>query len=312
MANNHPTPTVSSRLEQSVDTLLHASLAPSSRAHYQRAWNKLVDFFKTVGTPLQFPVSVTFMLLFIAHLHGLGFAPQSISSIISALAYFHKVNGFCDPSNNFIVAKALSGARNLRHSCDVRLPITLPILTQLIEALPHVFHSHYKCILLRAMMVLAFRAYLRVGEMVPRSKQMLQSCLQVDDILVVGDLITLSFRRFKHSGKQGPQAVQVRGEHISNSAIYPARFALEFLSARGNVAGPLFSNIDHSPLLRSEFDAALKRLLNFCGFSSEVFKGHSFRIGAATFVALNGESDAKIRVAGRWQSDAFRKYIRIA
>ena len=30
-------------------------------------------------------------------------------------------------------------------------------------------------------------------------------CLHLDDILVVGDLIALSFRRFKHSSKQGPQ-----------------------------------------------------------------------------------------------------------
>ncbi len=39
-------------------------------------------------------------------------------------------------------------------------------------------------------------------------------------------------------------------------------------------------------------------------------KGHSFRIGAATFAAERGFSDAQIRSMGRWQSDAFRKYIR--
>ena len=40
------------------------------------------------------------------------------------------------------------------------------------------------------------------------------------------------------------------------------------------------------------------------------YKGHSFRIGAATFAAECGFSDAQIRLMGRWQSDAFRKYIR--
>ena len=65
-------------------------------------------------------------------------------------------------------------------------------------------------------------------------------------------------------------------------------------------------------MLRREFDLFLKNLLEFCGLSSEVFEGHSFRIGAATSAAFRGESDAPIRAAGRWSSDAFRKYIRVA
>ena len=266
----------------------------------------MVDFFHAIGTHLQFPVPVTFILLFVAHLHGQGFAPQSITSIISVLSYFHKVNGFSDPTKNFIVTKMLTGARNLRKSCDIRLPITLPILTHLIAALPQVFNSNYKCLMLRAMMVLAFRAYLRVGEMVPRSKNSTQTCLHIHDIVMAGESITLSFRRFKHSGKQGPQSVQ------ADFPIYPARFLSEFVQARGNFSAPLFSFIDGSPLLRNEFDSSLKRLLQFCGFHTDSFKGHSFRIGAATAAALRGESDAQIRVAGRWNSDAFRRYIRIA
>ena len=51
------------------------------------------------------------ILLFIAHLFALGLAPSSIVSTVSAVAYFHKVNGFPDPSNAFIVNKLLARAR---------------------------------------------------------------------------------------------------------------------------------------------------------------------------------------------------------
>ena len=188
---------------------MHASLAPSSKAHYERAWAKLVGFLHTLGTTPVLPVSIAMIMGFIAYLHNADYAPASIISNISAIAYFHKINGFPDPSRNFILAKLLTGAHNLRSVADVRLPVTLPILLKLISALPHVVTSHYKRLMLRAMMVLAFRAYLRVGEMVPRSTRMLQGCLQLSNLSLHGDMITLSFRHFKHSTKQGPQSLQI-------------------------------------------------------------------------------------------------------
>ena len=44
----------------------------------------------------------------------------------------------------------------------------------------------------------------------------------------------------------------------------------------------LFAYPDGSPILHSEFDVSLKRLLGFCGYEASAFKGHSFCIGAAT------------------------------
>ncbi len=292
--------------------LLQASLAPNTRAQYERAWGKLVVFCYSLGESTSLPLPVAMILLFVAHLHAGGSAPATIISTVSAISYFHKINSLPDPTANFIVGKLLAGARNLGSVPDVRLPVTLPILTRLVRALPMVFSSHYKCIMLRAMMVTAFRAYLRVGEMVPRSKNRLQGCLMIGDVVIAGDLINLSFRHFKHSSQQGPQSLQVRGECLQGSDIHPAAILREFIQYRGLGAGILFSQPDGSPMLRNEFDVSLKSLLSFCGYQSRSFKGHSFRIGAATAAALRGESDASIRAAGRWASDAFRKYIRIA
>ena len=65
----------------------------------------------------------------------------------------------------------------------------------------------------------------------------------------------------------------------------------------------LFAYSDCSPMLRSEFDVSLKRLLGFCGYQTSAFKGNSFRIGAATAAALRGEADAQIRAAGKCTTD---------
>ena len=85
----------------------------------------------------------------------------------------------------------------------------------------------------------------------------------------------------------------------------------KFIQARDPIPGILFAYPDGRPMLRYEFES-LKQLLNVCGYKSTSFKGHSFRIGAATAAVLRGESDVQTRVACRWTSDALRKYIRIA
>ena len=252
------------------------------------------------------------MMFFIAHLHNTGLAPASIISYVSAISYFHKINGFQDPSKNFIISRLLLGAQKLRTVSDVRLPVTLPVLIKLVSAVPTVIASRYKQLMLSAMMILAFKAYLRVGEMVPGSARSVQNCLQRHDVTIDGTLISVFFRHFKHSSKQGSQSLHIHGGLIPSSNISPATTISQFLDVRGTIPGPLFAYMDGTPMLRREFDLSLKHLLELCNLSSKVFKGHSFRIGAATSAALRGDSDAQIRAAGRWSSDAFRKYIRIA
>ena len=42
------------------------------------------------------------------------------------------------------------------------------------------------------------------------------------------------------------------------------------------------------------------------------FNGHSFRIGAATTAASRGmEEDCIIKTIGRWESDAYQRYVKI-
>ena len=272
----------------------------------------MVDFLLLLGLPCCLPISVPLILLFVAYLYGRKFAPSSIVSILSAVSYFHKANGFQDPTGTFIVSKVLAGARNISASADTRLPITSSILDKLISATVHVFTSPYKALIMRAMMILAFKAYLRVGEMVPRCKSSTKGCLQLGDVMIDSNIITVHFQSFKHSSKQGPQTLRVRADCIEGSNMNPIHILQEFLKVRGRIPSTLFSFSDGRPMVRREFDLALKSLLNFCGLDSTQFKGHSFRIGAASAAAIRGESDAQIRATGRWSSDAFKRYIRLA
>ena len=59
--------------------------------------------------------------------------------------------------------------------------------------------------------------------------------------------------------------------------------------------------------LVNELHAALR----LRGIPPSQYKGHSFRIGAATTAARCGLEDSLIQMLGRWKSSAYRTYIRI-
>jgi hypothetical protein len=54
----------------------------------------------------------------------------------------------------------------------------------------------------------------------------------------------------------------------------------------------------------------IKRVLKEVGINPKRFGTHSFRIGSATFAALNNMPSEMIRFYGRWKSDCYKRYIR--
>ena len=89
------------------------------------------------------------------------------------------------------------------------------------------------------------------------------------------------------------------------------QFLLGYLTLRGDRRGPFLVNLDNSLLSRRSFTDLLSLSLKSCGLSPQLYKSHSFRIGAASFAADRGMSDAQIWALGGWKSNAFLKYIRI-
>ena len=53
----------------------------------------------------------------------------------------------------------------------------------------------------------------------------------------------------------------------------------------------------------------LTSLLSLVGLNSELYNGHSFRIGAATQAGTARIEDHLIQTLGRWSSDCYKRYI---
>lgn len=295
-------------LARTVNELLSSSITRSTRVTYTRAWVLACDFFLSVfHSVISLPLTPTQIALFVAFLYNKGMSASSISTYLSAMGFLHKINGMSDPTDSFLTRKLVVGLRRKKASFDLRLPITQDILYNLLDALPHTCSSAYNRCLFSAMFLLAFSAYLRVGEMTS-SPPLTENNIALTNIVMYNDSMKLSMYRYKHHYTGLPHVMHITGD--SSARHCPVQAMVHYLAKRGATDGALFILRGGNSVSRAFFHSVLKRALIFCNLDCSRYKGHSFRIGAATAAMLAGLSDEQIRHLGRWHSDAFRRYIR--
>lgn len=280
---------------------------------YRRSWSLFYSFFHTTfpGVPVVLPISAPHLALFIAYLFDRNYASSTVNTYISALSYSHKLFGFEDPSKVFFIVQMLKGYGKLTFSLDSRLPITRPILHRLLNIASEIVTSPYELCLFRAMCSLAFHAFLRVGEMAITNHD--NAILTVDSLTKLVNShnhvvsIQVTFRRYKHSYNQPPFSLTLQRQF----SFCPVQYLLDYLDYRGSAPGALFILKD-LPVTRKYFCDLLTMAIKRCGLNPSRYKGHSFRIGAASDAAERGMSDTQIRTLGRWKSNAFLRYIRVS
>ena len=224
----------------------------------------------------------------------------------------HKLKGLGDPTQAFLITKLLT-ALSRQGSCDLRLPISRPVLHKLVGSLGHTVSSAFQRTLFSAMFLLAFYGFFRIGELAAKSVNSGRAVVQYNQIRFLTQkgnvhMIKITITKFKHNNNHRPFDILIERE--LSSLFCPVQAMLKFCHTRGHQPEPLFCHPDLSPITVSQFNAELHHCLIFCGLDTSRYKGHSFRIGAACHAADKGFSDAQIRALGRWKSDAFKVYIR--
>lgn len=253
-------------------------------------------------------------MLYIANCYRQGLAASTTRTHLSALSFTFQLSGYNDITQHFWVKKQLQGYSKVKPANDSRLPITPHILSKIVYALPHTTSSAFTSILLHAMYVLAYSAFLRVGEITKtgKSKQhyLLRKHLNFIDEPLTGHFIELIIPHFKHS--TSPTTLHIQS-NTKNPMLCPYLTCQKYASFRGYQSPdePLFSFMDSTPVSRQFFTDNLRLGLAFCGLDLQLYKAHSFRIGAASMAAASGSSDIQILNMGRWKSTAYKKYIRI-
>ena len=85
----------------------------------------------------------------------------------------------------------------------------------------------------------------------------------------------------------------------TNTDLCPVTAILNYLAIRPATLGPMFVFEDGAYLSRQKLVQSLNRSLAATGIDPQFYKGHSFRIGAATTAAALGIQDSLIQKMGR-------------
>jgi hypothetical protein len=135
-------------LVSEAQNLIRASMAQNSWKAYENALNNFFEFRRNLNLGSHWPLLTADIVAFIAYLSLGGWAPSYISVHMSAIAFVHKINGWPDPTDSFIVKKMKEGNKRLKGSKDKRYPITFPILKRLIGILHLICRSSYEVTLI--------------------------------------------------------------------------------------------------------------------------------------------------------------------
>ena len=258
------------------------------------------------------PAAVSHLEAFISYLFHNGYAYSTAATYVSAIRFQHKMLGVLDYSSSFLVVKMLEGYRRSKPSHDTRMPITYDILTDIILKLGSTCSSQFESILFKAAYTLAFFGLFRVGELVYTSVTMVDAPLFESDIINFepSKSFKVRLRTSKTNQKGAPVIITIAA---TGTQACPVASMRNYLRVRQKVpkCQYLFCHCDGTPLSRYQFGAVLTKVIKTTQFNSTGFKTHSFRIGAATWLAQKGVSYEVIKQMGRWSSDTFLKYIRL-
>ena len=173
--------------------------------------------------------------------------------------------------------------------------------------------SVYDDMLMRAAISTAYFGFLRCGEFTSYT-----NAFDPEANVCLGDVIINFDEAFiiLKSSKTDPFRYGLKIHYFRVECIFCAvealgRFKHVRIRFAKDLATPFFLFQDFTHLTRSKFLSMLQIVCQKAGLESYGFKGHSFRIGAATTAAAKGIEDHLIQNLGRWKSDCYKTYVRV-
>ena len=292
-------------------------ISPATRRSYLAGFKQYTTFCSQAQF-VPIPTNEATLLLFVSHLATQNLAYATIKVYLAAVCSAHVAAGMHNSFQDQLIPRLLQVMKGIRKQTAISRPprICLPITTDIMQGIHKVLHNKpasYSSKMIWAACCMAFFGFLCSSEFTVPS----QHCYDPETHLSLSD-ITLDRR---HSPtmvcihiKQSKTDPFRQGVHIylgkTHQRICPVHAIVSYLAIWGNHPGPVFIYSDGRMPTREIFGAELDCILGRLNLKVHHYNTHSFRIGTATSAKQAGISDVHIKTLGRWQSDAYQRYIR--
>ena len=234
-------------------------------------------------------------------------AVNSLRSALSAIAWLHKINDFPDPTVDLLMKKVLLGVSKYQKAKADLAPLNREILHAVCRLSYQVIPSDYEQRLIRAVLLLMYHACLRVGEAVKSATD--EHSLRMANVRITkGDapVACLTLHSFKH----GKDSKSFAMSSATDQEFCPVAALRDYLAVRVEGADTVFNDVRGKTVTRQFVADNIKLLVSHAGLDPTRYNTHSLRIGRTSDLAREGVPEAVIKETGRWESDAYKRYIR--
>ena len=97
----HSSNSITSYLTPGASNIIMALFDQKTKLAYWRVWCRFRSFCNGHWLSKQLPISVVLLLNFSTSLYQLGYQLSTIASMLSAIAFIHKILGYSDPTSTF-------------------------------------------------------------------------------------------------------------------------------------------------------------------------------------------------------------------
>jgi hypothetical protein len=263
-------------------------------------------------------ISEDILIYFVAHCHSvLKLKYPTIKLYICGIRFHYLQAGVLNPfstrtgSQLVRLHSVLNGVkRQTTTARKPRYPITFPVLSKMCDKLLAGTFSPYTDMMMLAAVSVAFFGFLRCGELTCHNSFDPTTHLCMGDVTFREDHVQITLKKSKTDPFR--QGVDIR-LYTTNHPVCPYIFLHRYVSARlrnnATPTDPLFVTALGQPMNRRYFIQCTKDVLLAIGLQSDLYNGHSYRIGAATTCASHRIEDHLIKTMGRWNSDCYTRYI---
>jgi hypothetical protein len=299
-------------------------LASSTWSSYKTAERLLAMCQKDRNKSMCLPLGQESLLEFIGWLIEVRkLKTGSINSYLSGIRHLHILKGMDPPQlRSSMVKFLLKGKKNQdsiksRESDEgKRLPMTMDMMRILKVKIRSWEVTIMQKLLMWAIATLAFHGAFRIHEILCKTETEFDPdfSLLTEDVKIVqselGDVMVVTLKCPKESKAGKAVVIEVYETH---GTLCPVK-AFQRWKARTTTEGklPLFRMEDGTPVTGGKMNKWLHdRLDGVVDYAKGKYTTHSFRIGLATTLGTLGFSDADVKEAGRWSSNAFELYMKL-